>query len=85
MCEDDLLAVGGKRRRALTTGRGLRVRDELRSDPGAALSSRGGELSDAQQEELRELDTSGSDEELAERVSKRLMSDVRLKRRIRAI
>jgi hypothetical protein len=47
-------------------------REEFRADPEAAAAKRGIELSDEEREALRKLDVSGSDEELTERVSKRL-------------
>jgi hypothetical protein len=63
------------------------LREEFRADPEGAASRRGIELSEEERESLRELDTGGSDEQLAERVSKRVtaFSDVRLKRRIRPL
>jgi hypothetical protein len=61
-------------------------REEFRADPEAAAAKRGIELSDDERDALRELDTSGSDEELTERVSRRLTwSDLRLKQRIRPL
>ena len=62
-------------------------REEFRADPEGAVSKRGIELSEEEREALGRLDTSGSDKELAERVSKRMSSwsDRRLKRAIRPL
>jgi hypothetical protein len=59
-------------------------RDEFRADPVGAATSRGIELSQEQREALRGIETDGTGEELAERVSKRVAawSDARLKRAI---
>src|SRR3954447_27027552 len=60
-------------------------REELRADPDGALERRGVEMSEEQRRGLHELDLGGSDEQLAERISKynRSFSDLRLKRAVR--
>src|SRR4051812_50230878 len=62
-------------------------RSDLRQDPEGALARRGVELSEEQRANLRELDLNVPDEQLAERVSKRVaaFSGRRAKRRIRGL
>jgi hypothetical protein len=47
-------------------------REEFRADPEGAAAKRGIELSGDQRQALRGLDTGASDQELVERVSRRL-------------